>query len=121
MVEFYITANRYPDGRVAEVFLTMDQTGSTLDGFADAWATAVSLYLQCGGGLGTLARKFSFQEFAPSGMSKEPDLGRARSVVDYTVRWLEREFKPKLRGDEDETERVQTGQPAADEAGGHDG
>jgi ribonucleoside-diphosphate reductase alpha chain len=88
-VKFFITVGFYPDGRPGELFLHMDQSGSTLDGFADAWATAVSLCLQMRTPMRVLVDKFAFQSFDPQGMTDNPDIPVARSVIDYTIRWLE--------------------------------
>jgi ribonucleoside-diphosphate reductase alpha chain len=92
-VKFFFTVGFYPDGRPGELFLHMDEGGSTLDGFADAWSIAVSLCLQSGVSLETLVNKFSFQEFEPKGMTDCPEVQVARSVVDYVVRWMEKGFK----------------------------
>jgi ribonucleoside-diphosphate reductase alpha chain len=86
--KFFFTVGFYPDGRPGEVFMHMDESGSTLDGFADAWATAVSVCLQAGVPLEQLARKFEFQDFQPAGPTEDPVVRRARSVVDYVMRWM---------------------------------
>lgn len=91
-VKLFITANRFRDGKLAEVFVNADDSGSTFDGFADCWAIAVSLALQSGIPLSKLVAKFSFQDFEPKGMTDNPDIRNARSVVDYIIRWLEKEF-----------------------------
>ncbi len=96
-VKFFITANAGTDGdgrrRIMEVFLSCDQSGTCLDGWADAWSTAISMLLQHGETVGTLKRKFGGMEFEPRGMTEGKDTeGRtiiARSVVDYVMRWLE--------------------------------
>ena len=85
-VKFFLTVNHYADGRPAEMFLTMDESGSTLDGFADAFATAVSLLWQRGMSLEETVRKFGFVGFQPAGMTEDEDVRSARSVVDYAVR-----------------------------------
>lgn len=68
------------------------ESGSTLDGFADAWATAVSMCLQSGVSLETLVDKFSFLQFEPRGMTECEAVRSARSMVDYAVRWMASEF-----------------------------
>jgi ribonucleoside-diphosphate reductase alpha chain len=88
--KFFFTVGLYPDGRPSELFLHMDESGSTLDGFADAWSVAVSVCLQSGTPLKKLVEKFSYQEFEPKGRSEE--VGYARSVIDYVVRWMDKEF-----------------------------
>lgn len=91
-VKFFVTVGLYADGRPGEIFLSCDESGSTLDGFADAWAMAVSLCLQAGVSLETLVDKFSFLQFEPRGMTECEAVRSARSVVDYAVRWMASEF-----------------------------
>ena len=94
-IKFYITVGLYDDGKPGEVFLTCDQSGSTLDGFADCWAVAISMLLQTGTTVEQLAGKFAYQGFEPSGMTDCPEVRHARSVVDYVIRWMEATFKAK--------------------------
>jgi ribonucleoside-diphosphate reductase alpha chain len=82
----------YPDGRIGEVFLEFDQAGSLLDGWADSWSTAVSMLLQHGETVETLVNKFGRQRFDPQGMTENPEIPFASSVVDYVVRWMEMEI-----------------------------
>jgi ribonucleoside-diphosphate reductase alpha chain len=98
-VKFYITVGLYPrkDGedikeRPGEVFLTFDEAGSMLDGWADAWSTAVSMCLQHGETLANLVDKFGRQRFDPQGMTENEAMPFVSSVVDYVVRWMDREF-----------------------------
>jgi ribonucleoside-diphosphate reductase alpha chain len=91
-VKFFITVGLFADGRPGEVFLTCDESGSTLDGFCDCWAIAVSMLLQCGTSVEKLVEKFAYQDFEPRGRTECAAVGLARSVVDYTVRWLAAEF-----------------------------
>jgi len=86
--KFYLTVGFFEDGRPGEIFITFDEAGSTLDGFADSWAIAVSMLLQSGWSLAALAEKFGYQGFEPSGRTEAPGVGLARSVVDYVVRWM---------------------------------
>lgn len=88
--KFFFTVGFYADGRPGEVFMHMDESGSTLDGFADAWACAVSVCLQAGVPFEDLVRKFAFQEFQPAGRTEDESVRNARSVVDYAMRWLEK-------------------------------
>jgi ribonucleoside-diphosphate reductase alpha chain len=96
-VKFFFTVGFYEDGRPGEIFMHMDESGSTLDGFADAWATALSLLLQRGEAWENVERKFSYQEFDPQGMSEDPWVHRARSVIDYVVRWIGEYVKEKQK------------------------
>lgn len=88
-VKFFLTVNRYEDGRIGEVFITCDASGSTLDGFCDAWSTAISMLLQHGETVDELVTKFAFAEFEPKGRTECREIGFARSVPDYVMRWLQ--------------------------------
>jgi ribonucleoside-diphosphate reductase alpha chain len=90
--EGYITVGLYEDGQPGELFLTMAKEGSTISGFADAFAQAVSYALQYGVPLQDLVDKFSHVRFEPSGMTRNPDIRFAKSIVDYIFRWLAAKF-----------------------------
>jgi ribonucleoside-diphosphate reductase alpha chain len=70
----------------------MAKEGSTISGFADAFAQAISYALQYGVPLQDLVDKFSHVRFEPSGMTKNPDVRFAKSIVDYIFRWLATKF-----------------------------
>jgi ribonucleoside-diphosphate reductase alpha chain len=70
----------------------MAKEGSTISGFADAFAQAISYALQYGVPLQALVDKFSHVRFEPSGMTKNPDVRFAKSIVDYIFRWLASKF-----------------------------
>ncbi len=90
--EGYITVGLYEDGQPGELFLTMAKEGSTISGFADAFAQAVSYALQYGVPLQDLVDKFSHVRFEPSGMTKNPEIRFAKSIVDYIFRWMAAKF-----------------------------
>ena len=90
--EGYITVGLYEDGQPGELFLTMAKEGSTISGFADAFAQAISYALQYGVPLQDLVDKFSHVRFEPAGMTKNPDIRFAKSIVDYIFRWLAAKF-----------------------------
>jgi ribonucleoside-diphosphate reductase alpha chain len=90
--EGYITVGLYDDGLPGEIFLVMAKEGSTISGFADAFAQAVSYALQYGVPLQVLVDKFSHVRFEPSGMTKNPQVRIAKSIVDYVFRWLATKF-----------------------------
>ena len=90
--EGYITVGLFEDGSPGEIFLVMAKEGSTISGFADAFAQAVSYALQYGVPLQVLVDKFSHVRFEPSGLTKNPDVRMAKSIVDYIVRWLATKF-----------------------------
>ena len=90
--EGYITVGLFPDGTPGEIFLTMAKEGSTISGFADAFAQAISYALQYGVPLPVLVDKFSHARFEPSGMTKNPEVRIAKSIVDYIFRWMATKF-----------------------------
>jgi ribonucleoside-diphosphate reductase alpha chain len=91
--EGYITAGKYEDGTVGEIFLTdIGKEGSTLRGMMNAFATAVSLGLQYGVPLEVLVDKFSYMRFDPEGITKNQEIPFAKSMPDYIMRWLASRF-----------------------------
>jgi len=70
----------------------MAKEGSTISGFADAFAQAISYALQYGVPLQDLVDKFSHVRFEPSGMTRNPDVRFAKSIVDYIFRWMASKF-----------------------------
>jgi ribonucleoside-diphosphate reductase alpha chain len=90
--EGYITVGLFEDGQPGELFLVMAKEGSTISGFADAFAQAISYALQYGVPLQVLVDKFSHARFEPSGMTRNPDVRFAKSIVDYIFRWLATKF-----------------------------
>jgi len=92
--EGYITVGLYEDGQPGELFLVMAKEGSTISGFADAFAQAISYALQYGVPLQDLVDKFSHVRFEPSGITKHPEIRMAKSIVDYIFRWMALKFLP---------------------------
>ncbi|EDY42168.1 ribonucleoside-diphosphate reductase, adenosylcobalamin-dependent [Streptomyces sp. SPB074] len=92
--EGYMTANSYPDDGLGEVFLKMSKQGSTLAGMMDAFSIAVSVGLQYGVPLETYVSKFTNMRFEPAGMTDDPDVRLAQSIVDYIFRRLALDFLP---------------------------
>ena len=90
--EGYITVGLFDDGTPGEIFLVMAKEGSTISGFADAFAQAISYSLQYGVPLQVLVDKFSHVRFEPSGLTKNKDIRIAKSIVDYVFRWLATRF-----------------------------
>src|SRR5947207_1013788 len=70
----------------------MAKEGSTISGFADAFAQAISYALQYGVPLQALVAKFSHVRFEPSGMTRNPEIRFAKSIVDYIFRWMASKF-----------------------------
>jgi ribonucleoside-diphosphate reductase alpha chain len=92
--EGYMTANSYPDDGLGEVFLKMSKQGSTLAGMMDAFSIAVSVGLQYGVPLETYVSKFTNMRFEPAGLTDDPDVRMAQSIVDYIFRRLALDFLP---------------------------
>jgi ribonucleoside-diphosphate reductase alpha chain len=90
--EGYITVGLYPSGEPGELFVTMAKEGSTVSGLMDSFACAVSLSLQHGVPLKLLCEKFAHTRFEPSGWSGTPEIGFAKSIMDYIFRWLQIRF-----------------------------
>jgi ribonucleoside-diphosphate reductase alpha chain len=91
--EGYITAGKYEDGSIGEIFLTdIGKEGSTLRGMMNAFATAISIGLQYGVPLETFVSKFSYMRFDPEGITKNPEIPFAKSMPDYISRWLASRF-----------------------------
>jgi ribonucleoside-diphosphate reductase alpha chain len=91
--EGYITAGKYEDGSVGEIFLTdIGKEGSTMRGLMNAFATAISIGLQYGVPLEVFVRKFSYMRFEPEGMTQNPEIPFAKSLPDYIMRWLASRF-----------------------------
>jgi ribonucleoside-diphosphate reductase alpha chain len=86
--EGYVTAGSYPDNGLGEIFLKASKQGSTLSGIMDAFSIAVSVGLQYGVPLEDYASKFINMKFEPSGMTNDPDVRFASSIVDYVFRRL---------------------------------
>jgi ribonucleoside-diphosphate reductase alpha chain len=93
MQEGYITAGKYDDGSVGEIFLTdIGKEGSTIKGLMNAFATAISIGLQYGVPLEDFVRKFSYMRFEPEGITTNPEIPFAKSMPDYIMRWLASRF-----------------------------
>ncbi|MDG4808511.1 vitamin B12-dependent ribonucleotide reductase [Micromonospora sp. WMMD1120] len=95
--EGYLTASSYPDDGLGEVFLKMSKQGSTLAGVMDAFSVAISIGLQYGVPLETFVSKFTNMRFEPAGMTDDPDVRMAASVMDYIFRRLALDFLPYER------------------------
>ncbi len=95
--EGYITAGKYEDGSVGEIFLTdIGKEGSTLRGMLNAFATSISIGLQYGVPLETFVKKFSYMRFDPEGITNNPEIPFAKSMPDYIMRWVASRFVEDL-------------------------
>jgi len=86
--EGYLTAGSYPDDGLGEIFLKLGKQGSTLAGVMDAFSLAISIALQHGVPLETYVEKFTNMRFEPAGMTDDPDIRMAQSILDYVFRRL---------------------------------
>ena len=86
--EGYVTVGEYEDGRPGEVFIKVSKQGSTLAGIMDAFSISLSLGLQHGVPLATFVRKFANMKFEPAGITDDPELRIATSLIDYISRRL---------------------------------
>ncbi len=92
--EGYMTAGSYPDGGLGEVFLKLGKQGSTLAGVMDSFSVAVSIGLQYGVPLETYVQKFTNVSFEPAGLTDDPDVRMAKSLMDYIFRRLALDYLP---------------------------
>jgi ribonucleoside-diphosphate reductase alpha chain len=92
--EGYMTASSYPDDGVGEVFLKLGKQGSTLAGVMDAFSMAISISLQYGVPLEKWVEKFTNMRFEPAGITDDPDIRIASSVLDYVFRRLALDHLP---------------------------
>lgn len=92
--EGYLTIGLFDDGSPGEVFIKIAKWGSTLSGMVQAYCRAISLALQYGLPLPEAVRRFKGMVFEPMGMTDNPDIPEARSIVDYVARYLELHFSP---------------------------
>ena len=90
--EGYVTVGEYEDGRPGEVFIKVSKQGSTLAGIMDAFSISLSLGLQHGVPLATFVRKFANMKFEPAGITDDPELRIATSLIDYIFRRLALDF-----------------------------
>lgn len=90
--EGYITVGLYENGQPGEVFITMSKQGSVVAGLIGSFATAISIALQYQVPLEVLVNKFSHVRFEPSGMTNNPNIRIAKSIIDYIFRWLGMKF-----------------------------
>ncbi|MGH2659588.1 MAG: LAGLIDADG family homing endonuclease, partial [Actinomycetota bacterium] len=97
--EGYITASSYPDNGIGEIFLRSSKQGSTLAGIMDAFSIAISIGLQYGVPLEAYVDKFINMKFEPSGMTNDPDIRFASSLVDYVFRRLALDHLPSEKRD----------------------
>jgi ribonucleoside-diphosphate reductase alpha chain len=88
----FVTVGEYPDGRPGEIFVRVSKQGSTLAGIMDAFAISVSHGLQYGVPLRSFIDAFTGMRFEPAGMTDDPDIRIANSLMDYLFRRMAIEY-----------------------------
>lgn len=88
----YYIVNKYDDGTPGELFVMIDNQGSTVDGFLVSWAKDFSVALQYGAALKDLVKLHKNSRFEPSGFTGDPELPNCTSIPDYIVRRIEKDF-----------------------------
>jgi ribonucleoside-diphosphate reductase alpha chain len=88
----FVTVGEYDDGRPGEIFLRVSKQGSTLAGIMDAFAISISHGLQYGVPLRAFVEVFTNMRFEPAGMTDDPDIRFASSLMDYLFRKLALEY-----------------------------
>jgi ribonucleoside-diphosphate reductase alpha chain len=126
--EGYMTAGSYPDDGLGEVFLKLGKQGSTLAGVMDAFSIAISIALQYGVPLETYVQKFANMRFEPAGLTDDPDIRMAQSILDYIFRRLALDYLPfetrsalGIYTAAERTRQLETGSYAPDEEDGDEG
>jgi ribonucleoside-diphosphate reductase alpha chain len=88
----FVTVGEYDDGRPGEIFMRVSKQGSTLAGIMDAFAISISNGLQYGVPLRAFVEQFTNMRFEPAGMTDDPDIRFASSLMDYLFRRLALEY-----------------------------
>lgn len=92
VLRFYITANVFPDGRLAEVFVRGDKVGGLLGGALDTWAVMFSLAMQHSIPMASITEKLRHQRFGPSGFTGDAEYPSCTSMFDLIAQWLDKQF-----------------------------
>jgi ribonucleoside-diphosphate reductase alpha chain len=90
--EGYIHVGLFDDGTPGDIFVDIAKEGTTLAGLMNSFMISVSLGLQYGVPLEVYVSKFAHMRFEPSGMTNDPDIRVAKSIVDYVFRWMGKRF-----------------------------
>jgi len=108
--EGYIHVGLYDDGTPGDIFVDIAKEGTTLAGLMNSFMISVSLGLQYGVPLEVYVSKFAHMRFEPSGMTNDPDIRVAKSIVDYIFRWMGKKF---LSSDQQEEAGILTAEVKA--------
>jgi hypothetical protein len=92
--EGYLTIGLYADNRPGELFIKMSKEGSTMNGMCQAFCRAFSLAIQHGLSIEDAVGRFKGMRFEPMGLTSNPEIPDAASVIDYVARYLELHYTP---------------------------
>lgn len=92
--EVFMTTNQFPDGRPGEVFAKWGKDGSTAGGMMDAFSIMLSLALQYGAPAEVIVSKLQDLRFEPLGMTDDPDVPEASSIMDWVARRIAFDWLP---------------------------
>lgn len=84
----YCTVGEFEDGTPGELFVSIAKIGSTLSGLMDSFGRSISYGLQYGVPLKTYVNGMAHMSFAPSGITDDPEIRTASSIIDYIFRRL---------------------------------
>jgi hypothetical protein len=87
--EGYLTIGHYPDGMPGEIFIKIAKEGSAISGMCQAFCRAFSIALQYGLPVEEAVKRFKGMRFEPNGLTNNPDIPEADSIIDYVARFLE--------------------------------
>ncbi|MEC9373107.1 MAG: hypothetical protein VYC34_04655 [Planctomycetota bacterium] len=90
--EGYLTIGLHESGQPGEIFLKIAKEGSTVSGLCQSFCRAFSLAIQYGLPLEDAVNRFRGMRFEPMGMTANPEIPEAASIVDYVVRFIELNF-----------------------------
>ena len=88
----YIQTGEYPDGRLGEIFIKLGKQGEELSGLMDGFATVFSIALQSGADLSNLCSKMIATQFEPAGPTRNPEISKCTSILDYIGRWISSKY-----------------------------
>ena len=90
--EGYLTIGLFDDGTPGEIFIKMSKEGSTLSGLIQGFCRAFSLAIQYGLPLSDAVERFRNMRFDPLGITSNPSIPQATSILDYVAQYLDLEF-----------------------------
>jgi len=95
--EGYLTIGLYPDGTPGEIFIKIAKEGSAISGMCQAFCRAFSIALQYGLPVNEAVKRFKGMRFEPNGLTNNPEIPEADSIIDYVAKFLELNFADQAR------------------------